>query len=243
MKHKIYIVGMGPGEESMMTMQAYETLMSCDTIIGYQVYLKLLGEAFAGKEQLSTPMKQERERCILCFEKAEEGKKVALICSGDAGVYGMAGLMYEIGEEYPEVAIEVIPGVTAALGGSAVLGAAVGHDVSLISLSDLLTPWELIEERLRCAAKADFVICLYNPSSRKRSTYLAKACEIMLEYKAEDTVCGIVKNIAREGETMQTLTLKELKETTVDMFSTVFIGNKQTKVIREKMVTPRGYRI
>ena len=118
-----------------------------------------------------------------------------------------------------------------------------GHDVSLISLSDLLTPWELIEERLRCAAKADFVICLYNPSSRKRSTYLAKACEIMLEYKAEDTVCGIVKNIAREGETMQTLTLKELKETTVDMFSTVFIGNKQTKVIREKMVTPRGYRI
>ena len=128
-------------------------------------------------------------------------------------------------------------------GGSAVLGAAVGHDVSLISLSDLLTPWELIEERLRCAAKADFVICLYNPSSRKRSTYLAKACEIMLEYKAEDTVCGIVKNIAREGETMQTLTLKELKETTVDMFSTVFIGNKQTKVIREKMVTPRGYRI
>ena len=122
-------------------------------------------------------------------------------------------------------------------------GAAVGHDVSLISLSDLLTPWELIEERLRCAAKADFVICLYNPSSRKRSTYLAKACEIMLEYKAEDTVCGIVKNIAREGETMQTLTLKELKETTVDMFSTVFIGNKQTKVIREKMVTPRGYRI
>ena len=141
------------------------------------------------------------------------------------------------------MAIEVIPGVTAALGGSAVLGAAVGHDVSLISLSDLLTPWELIEERLRCAAKADFVICLYNPSSRKRSTYLAKACEIMLEYKAEDTVCGIVKNIAREGETMQTLTLKELKETTVDMFSTVFIGNKQTKVIREKMVTPRGYRI
>ena len=112
-----------------------------------------------------------------------------MVCSGDAGIYGMAGLMYEIGEEYPEVAIEVIPGVTAALGGSAVLGAAVGHDVSLISLSDLLTPWELIEERLRCAGKADFVICLYNPSSRKRSTYLAKACEIMLEYKAEDTVC------------------------------------------------------
>ena len=119
----------------------------------------------------------------MAFEEAAKGAVTAMVCSGDAGIYGMAGLMYEIGEEYPEVAIEVIPGVTAALGGSAVLGAAVGHDVSLISLSDLLTPWELIEERLRCAAKADFVICLYNPSSRKRSTYLAKACEIMLEYK------------------------------------------------------------
>ena len=204
---------------------------------------ELLKEYFPDKRYLTTSMRQEAARCRMAFEEAAKGAVTAMVCSGDAGIYGMAGLMYEIGEEYPEVAIEVIPGVTAALGGSAVLGAAVGHDVSLISLSDLLTPWELIEERLLCAAKADFVICLYNPSSRKRSTYLAKACEIMLEYKAEDTVCGIVKNIAREGETMQTLTLKELKETTVDMFSTVFIGNKQTKVIKDKMVTPRGYRI
>ena len=226
-----------------MTGRAIRALNESDVIIGYTVYVDLVKEYFAGKEFMTTPMKKEVDRCVLAFEEAKKGKTVSMICSGDAGVYGMAGLMYEIGEEYPEVAIEVIPGVTAALGGSAVLGAAVGHDVSLISLSDLLTPWELIEERLLCAAKADFVICLYNPSSRKRSTYLAKACEIMLEYKAEDTVCGIVKNIAREGETMQTLTLKELKETTVDMFSTVFIGNKQTKVIREKMVTPRGYRI
>ena len=243
MKNKIWIVGMGPGNEEMMTGRAIEVLEQVDVIIGYTVYVDLVKEYFPGKEFMTTPMKKEVDRCVLAFEEAKKGKTVSMICSGDAGVYGMAGLMYEIGEEYPEVAIEVIPGVTAALGGSAVLGAAVGHDVSLISLSDLLTPWELIEERLRCAAKADFVICLYNPSSRKRSTYLAKACEIMLEYKAEDTVCGIVKNIAREGETMQTLTLKELKETTVDMFSTVFIGNKQTKVIREKMVTPRGYRI
>ena len=240
---KIYVVGIGPGAYDQMTGRAIRALNESDVIIGYTVYVDLVKEYFAGKEFMTTPMKKEVDRCVLAFEEAKKGKTVSMICSGDAGVYGMAGLMYEIGEEYPEVAIEVIPGVTAALGGSAVLGAAVGHDVSLISLSDLLTPWELIEERLRCAAKADFVICLYNPSSRKRSTYLAKACEIMLEYKAEDTVCGIVKNIAREGETMQTLTLKELKETTVDMFSTVFIGNKQTKVIREKMVTPRGYRI
>ena len=215
---KIYVVGIGPGAYDQMTGRAIRALNESDVIIGYTVYVDLVKEYFAGKEFMTTPMKKEVDRCVLAFEEAKKGKTVSMICSGDAGVYGMAGLMYEIGEEYPEVAIEVIPGVTAALGGSAVLGAAVGHDVSLISLSDLLTPWELIEERLRCAAKADFVICLYNPSSRKRSTYLAKACEIMLEYKAEDTVCGIVKNIAREGETMQTLTLKELKETTVDMF-------------------------
>ena len=239
----IYVVGIGPGAYEKMTIEAANVLKNSDVIAGYTVYVDLVKDHFGDKEFLTTPMRQEVERCRMALEEAAKGRKVSMVCSGDAGIYGMAGLMYEIGEEYPEVAIEVIPGVTAALGGSAVLGAAVGHDVSLISLSDLLTPWELIEERLRCAAKADFVICLYNPSSRKRSTYLAKACEIMLEYKAEDTVCGIVKNIARDGETMQTLTLKELKETTVDMFSTVFIGNKQTKVIREKMVTPRGYRI
>ena len=225
--NKVYVIGMGPGAYEQMTVKAVRTLEKCDVIVGYTVYIELLKEYFPDKRYLTTSMRQEAARCRMAFEEAAKGAVTAMVCSGDAGIYGMAGLMYEIGEEYPEVAIEVIPGVTAALGGSAVLGAAVGHDVSLISLSDLLTPWELIEERLRCAAKADFVICLYNPSSRKRSTYLAKACE----------------NIAREGETMQTLTLKELKETTVDMFSTVFIGNKQTKVIREKMVTPRGYRI
>ena len=226
-----------------MTAQAIRALEESDVIIGYPVYLNLLGERFSGKEFLSTPMRQETRRCQMCFEEAKKGKTVSMVCSGDAGIYGMASLLFELGKEEPETELVVIPGITAASSGAAVLGAPLNHDFCVISLSDLLTPWELIEERLRCAAKADFVICLYNPSSRKRSTYLAKACEIMLEYKAEDTVCGIVKNIAREGETMQTLTLKELKETTVDMFSTVFIGNKQTKVIREKMVTPRGYRI
>lgn len=241
--NKVYVIGMGPGAYEQMTVAAVEALKGCDVIVGYTVYVDLMKKYFPEKEFMTTPMRKEPERCRMAFEEAKKGRVTAMVCSGDSGIYGMAGLMYEIGEEYPEVEIEVLPGVTAAMGGAAVLGAPLGHDCCMISLSDLLTPWELIEERLRCAAKADFVICLYNPSSRKRSTYLAKACEIMLEYKAEDTVCGIVKNIARDGETMQTLTLKELKETTVDMFSTVFIGNKQTKVIREKMVTPRGYRI
>lgn len=241
--NKVYVIGMGPGSYDQMTVKAVRILENCDVIVGYTVYIDLLKEYFPEKRYLTTSMRQEIDRCRIAFEEARKGAETAMVCSGDAGIYGMAGLMYEVGEDYPEVEIEVIPGVTAAMGGSAVLGAAVGHDVSLISLSDLLTPWELIEERLECAAKADFVICLYNPSSRKRSTYLARACEVILKYKEEGTICGIVKNIARKGEKMQILTLKELKETQVDMFSTVFIGNKQTKVIRGKMITPRGYRI
>lgn len=166
-----------------------------------------------------------------------------MVCSGDAGIYGMAGLIYEVGEEYPDIDIEVVPGVTAALGGSAVLGAPMSHDCCLISLSDLLTPWEVIEKRIRSAADADLIIALYNPSSKKRKTYLKQACQMILEYKSEDTICGIVKQIAREGEEMKLLTLKELEEEQVDMFSTVFIGNKDTKILRGHMVTPRGYQI
>ena len=241
--NKVYVIGMGPGAYEQMTVKAARILEQCDVIVGYTVYVDLLKEHFPEKKYLTTGMRREVDRCRLAFEEAKKGELTAMVCSGDAGIYGMAGLMYEVGEDYPDVEIEVVPGVTAAMGGSAVLGAAVGHDVSLISLSDLLTPWELIEERLKCAAKGDFVICLYNPSSKKRSTYLKKACEQILEYKSEETVCGIVKNIAREGEQMQILTLKELAHTQVDMFSTVFIGNRRTKVIRGKMITPRGYSI
>lgn len=241
--NKVYVIGMGPGAYEQMTVKAVRTLEQCEVIVGYTVYVDLLKEHFPEKKYLTTGMRREVDRCRMAFEEAEKGALTAMVCSGDAGIYGMAGLMYEVGEDYPDVEIEVIPGVTAAMGGSAVLGAAVGHDVSLISLSDLLTPWELIEERLRCAAKADFVICLYNPSSKKRSTYLQKACEEILVYKPEETVCGIVKNIAREGEQMHILTLKELAHTQVDMFSTVFIGNRQTRIIRGKMITPRGYSI
>ena len=242
MKHRIYVVGMGPGQENMMTQEAMQVLEASDVIIGYTVYLKLLGERFGCKELLSTPMRQERERCQMCFEKAREGKKVALICSGDAGVYGMAGLMYELSEEWPDIEIKVIPGVTAATGGAAVLGAPLIHDFALISLSDLLTPWEKIEKRLLLASEADFVICLYNPGSHKRADYLEKACDLMLRYKAPETACGIVSQIGRDGETSRTMTLAELRNTKVDMFTTVFIGNSQTKEIRDHMVTPRGYR-
>ena len=225
-----------------MTGIAMNALKNSDTIIGYTVYVDLVKDTFPDKEYLTTPMKKEVDRCVLAFEEAMKGRIVSMICSGDAGVYGMAGLMYEVGEKYPEVELEIVPGVTAALGGAAVLGAPLIHDFCLISLSDLLTPWEKIEARLLGASQADFVICLYNPSSRKRHDYLERACRILLEYKSGETACGYVQNIGREGESMHLLTLAELEKTPVDMFTTVFIGNKETQMLNGCLVTPRGYR-
>ena len=150
--------------------------------------------------------------------------------------------MRELAVKYPDVEVETVPGVSAVLSGAAVLGAALMHDFAVISLSDWLTPWEKIEKRLAFAAQADFVMCFYNPSSHVRKDYLQKACEILLQYISPETVCGIVKNIGREGQEATVLTLGELKDTPVDMFSTVFVGNSQTKKIGNKMVTPRGYK-
>lgn len=240
--NKIYVVGIGPGAYEKMTIEAARSLEKCDVIIGYTVYIDLVKDHFPGKTFLSTPMKKEKERCVLAFEEAAKGQEVAMICSGDAGVYGMAGLMYEVSVNYPDTELEIIPGVTAATGGAAVLGAPLIHDFCLISLSDLLTPWELIERRLEDAAHGDFVVCLYNPSSVKRHDYLSKACDILMKHKSPDTVCGIVSNIGREGEAMKVMSLRELRDTEVDMFTTVFIGNSSTKEIKGRMVTPRGYR-
>ena len=235
-------MGIGPGEYEQMTLKAIHALENSDVIIGYTVYVDLVRDQFAGKEFMTTPMKKEVDRCVIAFEEAQKGKTVSMICSGDAGVYGMAGLMYEVGVRYRNVELEIIPGVTAALGGGAVLGAPLIHDFCLISLSDLLTPWEKIEKRLLAATEADLSICLYNPSSKKRHDYLMKACDLMMQYKSPETVCGIVGNIAREGEFSRVMTLKELRDTQVDMFTTVFVGNSQTKEINGKMVTPRGYK-
>jgi precorrin-3B C17-methyltransferase len=240
---KIYIVGIGPGSYEQMTIKAAKTLELCDTIVGYQVYVELVRPYFPDKEFLSTPMTKEVDRCRMCFEEALKGKQVAMICSGDAGVYGMAGLMEFIGKDYPDVELEIVSGVTAALAGAAVLGAPLVQDFAVISLSDLLTPWEKIEKRILAAASADLVICLYNPSSKKRYDFLQKACDLILQYADENTVCGIVENIGREGETSAICSLKELREISVSMFTTVFVGNSQTEVVNGKMVTPRGYRV
>lgn len=237
----LLVVGIGPGGGSDLTRRAYEALESCDVIVGYTVYTDLLEKEFPDKEMLTTPMRREVERCKIALEHAQAGERVAMVCSGDPGVYGMAGLCYELAGEYPSVDIEVIPGISAAFGGAAVLGAPLMHDFAVISLSDLMTPWEKIAKRLELAAEADFVICLYNPSSKKRADYLQRACDILLRHKPASTVCGTVRNIGREGEESHVLTLGELRNTNVDMFTTVYIGNEQTMQLGGSMVTPRGY--
>ena len=237
---KLYLVGFGAGSYDGMTIEAKKAIEDCDIIVGYTVYVELLKKYFDDKTFLSTPMTKEKDRVEMALKEAEN-KNVAIICSGDSVVYGMAGLTYEMSVEYNDVEICVVPGVTAAISGSAVLGAPLTHDFCVISLSDLLTPWEKIEKRLECAAMGDFAVAIYNPSSKKRADYLMKACDIMLKYKTGDTVCGYVKNIGRDGETFEVMTLKELRECQVDMFTTVFVGNSETKMINGKMITPRGY--
>ena len=239
---KVTVIGLGPGGGADLTGRARAALEECDLIVGYTAYIDLVKEDFPDKETLSTGMRREVDRCRAAVEAALTGKSVAVVCSGDSGVYGMAGLIYEVAQEYDPIDIEVVPGITAACGGAAVLGAPLTHDFAVVSLSDLLTPWEKIEARLTAAARADFVLCLYNPASRSRPDYLRRACDILLAAgKSPDTVCGTVRNIGRAGEEARLLTLDQLRDTQVDMFTTVFVGNSQTKVLGGKMVTPRGY--
>ena len=244
-KHKpgtLYVVGMGPGEKKQMTGQALEVMEQCQVIAGYTVYVDLVRGLFPHKEFLTTAMTREEERCRKAFDCCMEGKNTAMICSGDAGVYGMAGLILELAEQYPGVSVRTVPGITAACAGAAVLGAPLMHDFAIISLSDRLTPLEVIWNRVEAAAQADFVICLYNPASRGRPDYFRQACSRILKYRPGHTVCGLAVNIGREGEGMEVLALEDLKERRVDMFTTVYIGNSHTRQIGPYMVTPRGYR-
>ena len=238
----IYVVGIGPGKEDGITKEAERILNEADIIVGYKTYIELVRDRYPEKEFFENGMTKELERCRKCIEFAREGRTVAFICSGDSGVYGMASPLLEEAAKAGFDRVKVIPGVTAALSGGALLGAPVGHDFAVISLSDRLTSRELIEKRLRMAAEGEFVIAIYNPSSHKRHDYLQKACDILLEILPEDTCCGIARNIRREGEETQIMTLKELRDTEADMFTTVFIGNSDTKNIGDYMVTLRGYR-
>lgn len=239
----VFVVGLGPGGGQFLTVQAQSALQQAEVLCGYTVYIDLVRPLYPEKECYATGMTRELDRCRWALDTARAGRDVALVCSGDAGVYGMASPLLELAPDYPDVAVEIVPGLTAALSGGAVLGAPLAHDFCVISLSDRLTPWEVIEKRLACAAIGDFCVALYNPSSKGRPDYLAKAVCILLENgKSADTVCGIVRNIGREGQTARILTLAQLESITVDMFTTVYIGNAATKQLGGKMVTPRGYR-
>lgn len=239
---ELYVVGVGPGDAANLTGAARTALDKAELICGYTVYAELLRPLYPDKKYYTTGMTGEMERCRHCLERAAAGETVALVCSGDAGVYGMAGPVMELAPTYPDAAVTVIPGVTAALSGGALLGAPLGHDFCVISLSDRLTDWALIEKRLRMAARGDFAICLYNPASRQRRDYLQRACDILLEEKRGDTVCGLARMIGRDGESFRVLSLKALRDAQTDMFTTVFIGSSQTREIGGRMVTPRGYR-
>uniref|UniRef100_UPI0040252BEE precorrin-3B C(17)-methyltransferase n=1 Tax=Megasphaera sp. TaxID=2023260 RepID=UPI0040252BEE len=219
MKHRIYVVGIGPGSLQGMTLQAREILDGCDCIVGYDTYIDLIRHYFPDKEFVTTGMTKEVERCRMVRDRAKQGQTVAIVSSGDAGIYGMAGIMHEVAAD-DDVDIVVIPGVTAASAGAALLGAPLVADTCLISLSDLLTPWEKIANRLDCAAAGDFVICLYNPACKKRADYLEKACDIILRHQPADTPAGIVRNIGREGQEVTVLTLGELRKMRLDMFCT-----------------------
>ncbi|MGI6672318.1 MAG: precorrin-3B C(17)-methyltransferase [Christensenellales bacterium] len=239
---KLYVVGIGPGAYEDMTLRAIQALEQCALIVGYKVYNELVRPHFPDKEYYETPMTGEVERCRYALERAQKGTLTALICSGDAGVYGLAGLAFELRGQQPAPEIEVIPGLTAATTGAALLGSPLTNDFAVISLSDLLTPWDTIERRLEAAAQGDLCVVLYNPGSKKRRDHLKRACQILLRHKNPDTICGLARNISREGQHHQITTLTELQYMEVDMFTTVFIGNAHTRLLNGRMVTERGYR-
>ena len=238
---ELFVVGIGAGNYEGLTVAAVRTLEQAEVIVGYTVYCTLLEPHFPAKEFVTTPMKREVERCRLALELAQRGKRVAVVCSGDAGMYGMASPLLEMAQG-SDIGIKVIPGVTAACSGAALLGAPLSNDFAVISLSDLLTPAEQIADRLEKIAQADLCVVLYNPAGKKRKEHLQRACDILLRYRSEQTVCAVARNIGREGESRQLMTLKELRVWDADMFTTVFIGNSTTRNINGNMVTPRGYR-
>ena len=238
---KLEVIGIGPGSFQGQTIAAQSAIEQSDIIYGYTAYISLIQQLYPEKQVQATGMRQEVARVEAALASAQV-RNTALVCSGDAELYGMAALCYELLAKFPGVEIEVIPGVTAAFSGGAVLGSPLTHDFAVISLSDLLTPMETIQKRLKCAAEADFTIVLYNPASRQRTEHLRMACDIILAHRSPETVCGYVRNIGREGEKSCILTLGELRDTSVDMFTTVYIGNSETRIISGKMVTPRGYR-
>ena len=238
---KIYVVGLGPGNKENMTFRAYDVLKNSDIIIGYKTYVDLIEDMFPDKKIIKSYMKKEVARCEETLKLALEGNVISLISSGDAGVYGMAGLMLEIAGD--QVEVEIVPGITSANASASLGGAPIVHDSVNISLSNLLTDWELIKKRIDLASQGDFVITLYNPKSSGRPELINEARDIMLKHKRKDTPVLIARNVGREGENYDITTLDKMLDYEINMFSTVIIGNSNTKVLNNKMITPRGYKV
>ena len=241
---KLYVVGFGPGGYEHMTAKCIDVIEKADIVTGYTTYVEMLKEFFPDKTYLATPMMQEVKRCRTAVEEAMKDQTVAMVSSGDSGIYGMAGIIYQVAEEMgADIEIETVPGVTAASAAASVLGAPLMHDFAVISLSDLMTPLDLIMKRVDCAGQSDLIVCLYNPKSKKRTGYVEQAADILMRYRSSGTPVGIVRNAGRKGEQSQITTLGELKNAEIDMFSVVLIGNSQTYVSRGRMITPRGYNL
>ena len=241
---KLYVVGFGPGGYEHMTAKAIGVIENADVVTGYTTYVNILKEYFPQKRYIATPMMQEVKRCRMAVEEAMKDQTVAMVSSGDSGIYGMAGIIYQVAEEMrADIEIETVPGVTAASAAASVLGAPLMHDFAVISLSDLMTPLELIMKRVDCAGQGDMIVCLYNPKSKKRTGYVEQAADILMKYRSGETPAGIVRNAGRKDERSQITTLAALKDAEIDMFSVVIIGNSQTYARDGRMITPRGYAV
>lgn len=241
-KGKIYVVGIGPGNMEDISIRAYNTLKNVDIIAGYITYVNLVKDEFSEKEFYVSGMKKEIDRCEKVLELAKEGKKVALISSGDAGIYGMAGIMIEVALG-SGIEVEIIPGITSSVAGASLVGAPLMHDQAIISLSDLLTDWEVITKRIDRASDGDFVISLYNPKSKGRTEQIVEARKIMLKYKAATTPVALLRHVGREDENYTLTTLEDMLNHEIDMFTVVIVGNSKTYVKDGKMITPRGYHL
>jgi len=243
---KITVIGLGPGSLEDMTPKALKAIQQAEVVAGYNTYIKLIETLLEGKTVIGTAMMQEIDRCRLAVEAAVAGKNTVVVSSGDSGVYGMAGLVLEIAltyekEKRPEIAI--IAGISAVNAAASILGAPLMHDFAVISLSNLLPPWDLIRRRVECAAKGDFVIALYNPKSKKRVQNIEEVREILLQYKSPDTPVGIVNNASRVNQAQVISTLRDFTKEDINMFSMVLIGNSKTYVKDGYMITPRGYEL
>lgn len=243
-KGKLYIIGIGPGNEDNMTVRAQKSIRACDVLVGYSAYIEQIKALCDGKKVLSNGMGQEKDRCRAAIEEASKGTTVGLVCSGDPGLYGMAGLTYQLASQmgaYELIELEVIPGVTSAFSCSSLLGAPIVEDFCTISLSDYMVEWDKIINRVEMASKADFTIALYNPRSSVRPDYLQQAVSVVVKYRSEDTPVGVVRNAYREDQTVYVTTLGKLDYDSIDMFCTLIIGNSTTRIIDGYMVTSRGY--